>query len=223
MLSLADDWIWDSWVVDDGTTFHVYFLRAPRALADPRRRHHHARIGHATSTDLREWTDHGVVLSPTPGSWDDLALWTGSVARGDDGVWRMLYTAVNTRGHGLKDQQISLAEADDLYRWRKVGDAPVVTLDPRFYRTLDGDPAASETWRDPFVYRDLDGDWRMLITARILGGDHNSDGVLGMARSPDLRRWEVLPAQITTGGRPTGPRLHLPSGRADRRAAPPIR
>jgi beta-fructofuranosidase len=25
------------------------------------------------------------------GRWDDLALWTGSVARGDDGVWRLFY------------------------------------------------------------------------------------------------------------------------------------
>jgi beta-fructofuranosidase len=199
MLSLAHDWIWDSWVVDDGGTFHLYFLRAPRALGDPGRRHHHAQIGHATSTDLREWTDHGVVLSPTPGSWDDLAVWSGSVTRGDDGIWRMYYTAINTRGHGLKDQQIGLAESDDLYRWRKVGSAPVLTVDPRLYRTLDGDPAASETWRDPFVYRDPDGGWRMLITARIAGGRRNDDGVLAMARSPDLRRWEVL-APVTSAG-----------------------
>jgi beta-fructofuranosidase len=104
------------------------------------------------------------VLGPTPGSWDDLAVWSGSVARGDDGVWRMYYTAINTRGHELQDQQIGLAESDDMYRWHKVGDAPIVSVDPRLYRTLDGDSAASETWRDPFVYRDPDGDWRMLIS-----------------------------------------------------------
>jgi len=199
VLSLADDWIWDSWVVDDGTTFHLYFLRAPRALGDPSRRHLHAQIGHATSTDLWEWTDHGVVLGPTSGSWDDLALWSGSVARGDDGVWRMYYTAINTRGHELKDQQIGLAESTDLYDWTKVGNTPAVTVDPRFYRTLDGDPAASETWRDPFVYRDPDGEWRMLITARSAGGRRNDDGVLAAARSSNMRRWEVL-APVTTAG-----------------------
>ena len=199
MLSLADDWIWDSWMVDDGATFHLYFLRAPRTLRDPSRRHSHAQIGYATSRDLREWTDHGVVLGPTPGSWDDLAVWSGSVARGDDGVWRMYYTAINTRGHELKDQQIGLAESDDMYRWHKVGDAPIVSVDPRLYRTLDGNSAASETWRDPFVYRDPDGGWRMLMTARIAGGRRNDDGVLAAARSSDMRRWEVLPPVTAAG------------------------
>jgi hypothetical protein len=102
----AGDWIRDSWVVDDGSTFRPYFLRAPRALVDPDRRHHHAQIGHATSTDLREWNDRGVVLGPTPGSWDDVAVWSGSVVHG---VWRMYYTAINTRGHELKDQRVVIA------------------------------------------------------------------------------------------------------------------
>jgi beta-fructofuranosidase len=35
MLSPADYWIWDSWIADDGDTFHLYFLQAPRSLVDP--------------------------------------------------------------------------------------------------------------------------------------------------------------------------------------------
>jgi beta-fructofuranosidase len=31
MLSLADYWIWDSWIADDGETYHLYFLQAPRS------------------------------------------------------------------------------------------------------------------------------------------------------------------------------------------------
>ena len=57
---------------------------------------------------------------------DDLAIWTGSVRRGDDGVWRMYYTAINTRGHDLKDQRIGLVESDDLLTWRRYGDTPVL-------------------------------------------------------------------------------------------------
>ena len=37
------------------------------------------------------------------GGWD----------RGDDGIWRMFYTAVNSRGLGVKSQKIGMAESDD--------------------------------------------------------------------------------------------------------------
>jgi len=52
MLSLADCWIWDSWIACDGDTCHLYFLQAPRSLIDPGKRHTAAQLGHATSTDL---------------------------------------------------------------------------------------------------------------------------------------------------------------------------
>ena len=194
MLRLPDDWVWDSWIADDGERYHLYFLKAPRALLDPGLRHTRATIGHATSPDLHEWTYHGEALVPDPAGWDDLALWTGSVVRGDDGVWRMFYTAINTRGHGVKDQRIGVVESDDLHSWRRVLDRPAVEVDPRWYKTLDGDATASETWRDPFVFRDPDGDgWRMLITARAAGAPRGDDGVLAEARSDDLRHWEVGP------------------------------
>ena len=35
----ADDWIWDSWIADDGERYHLFFLKAPRALGDPDLRH----------------------------------------------------------------------------------------------------------------------------------------------------------------------------------------
>ncbi len=200
MFRHVDDWIWDSWIADDGELYHLFFLRAPRALEDPGRRHAEATIGHATSPDLVEWTYHGEALRPDPEGWDDLALWTGSVVRGDDGVWRMFYTAINTRGHGLKDQRVGVAESDDLFAWRRVVDHPVVEADTRWYKTLDEDPTASETWRDPFVFRDPDGDgWRMLITARAIGADRNDDGVLAEARSEDLLTWEVGPPVCAPG------------------------
>jgi beta-fructofuranosidase len=200
VLRLPDDWVWDSWIADDGERYHLYFLKAPRALVDPGLRHTRATIGHATSTDLHEWDYLGEVLAPDPGSWDDLALWTGSVVRGEDGLWRMFYTALGTRGHGVKDQRIGFVESEDLHRWRRVLDRPAVEVDPRWYKTLEDDPAASETWRDPFVFRDPDGDgWRMLITARARGAARHDDGVLAQARSADLRTWEVGPPVSAPG------------------------
>jgi beta-fructofuranosidase len=201
VLALPDEWVWDSWIADDGERYHLFFLQAPRALSDPRLRHTSARIGHATSTDLTHWELHDDALAPAPGRWDDLALWTGSVARGDDGVWRLYYSALSTsRGLGVNDQRIGMAESGDLFTWQRVGDAPLLAPDPRWYVTLDQDRAASATWRDPFVFEDPGGDgWHMLITARAVGAPRLGDGVLGHARSADMRAWELGPPMSRPG------------------------
>ena len=49
-----------------------------------------------------DWEVHEDALGPSDTGFDDLALWTGSVARGDDGVWRLYYTALNTEGRGVR-------------------------------------------------------------------------------------------------------------------------
>ena len=80
---LPDHWVWDSWLADDGENYHLFFLRASRALIDPDKRHHRASIGHAVSPNLEEWTllPDALTADDTP-AWDDLATWTGSVVRG---------------------------------------------------------------------------------------------------------------------------------------------
>ena len=199
MLRLPDDWVWDSWLADDGERYHLFFLRAPRWLGEPHLRHTAARIGHATSSDLVSWEVCADALAPVAGRWDDLALWTGSVARGDDGVWRLYYSALSTaRGLGVLDQRIGMAESDDLFTWRRAGDRPLIAPDPRWYVTLD--VGASDTWRDPFVFKDPAGDgWHMLITARAAGAPRFFDGVVGHARSADMVTWEVQPPNCRPG------------------------
>jgi beta-fructofuranosidase len=83
MLRLEDAWIWDSWIADDGERDHLFFLKAPRALADAGLRHTAATIGHASSLDLVDWDVHADALLPDAERWDDLAPWTGSAVRGD--------------------------------------------------------------------------------------------------------------------------------------------
>jgi beta-fructofuranosidase len=195
MLTLPGTWIWDSWIMRDGVDYHLFFLQAPSALGDPSLRHAQATVGHATSTDLVGWDYHGTAFVPADHGWDDLAIWTGSVVRGDDGVWRLYYTAISTAGFELRDQRIGLAESDDLYTWRRVGHRPILEADRRWYKTLgiDGNPA-SETWRDPFVFRDPGGDgWHMLVAARLAGRPRLDDGTLAHARSHDLVSWELGP------------------------------
>ena len=38
-IKLENDWIWDSWYVRDGDTWHGYFLKAPKSLINPDLRH----------------------------------------------------------------------------------------------------------------------------------------------------------------------------------------
>jgi beta-fructofuranosidase len=192
VLRSREDWIWDSWIADDGERYHLFFLKAPRALVDPDLRHTSATIGHASSLDLVDWEVHADALGPSEAGFDDLALWTGSVARGDDGVWRLYYTAINSEGRSVRDQRIGLAESDDLMTWRRAAVEPLVEPDPCWYRMLGDGSGASETWRDPFVFRAGDG-WHMLITARDPTRERLSDGVLAHARSQDMRTWELAP------------------------------
>jgi beta-fructofuranosidase len=112
----------------------------------------------------------------------------------------MFYTAVNSEGRGVKDQRLGVAASEDLTTWERLGSAPVVSPDPRWYKTLDGGPGPSETWRDPLVLEDPDGDgWHMIVCARAVGADKNDDGVLAHAHSADLRSWELGPPLCEPG------------------------
>ncbi len=192
MLRLAASWVWDFWIADDGDEYHLFFLKASRALLDPNRRHWRATIGHATSRDLTTWTEHADAVIPDDSpAFDDLATWTGSVVRDDDGLWRMFYTAVS-RAEGGINQRISSVVSEDLFTWRREPDREVVEPDARWYETADTRAWPDQAWRDPWVFRD-GGTWHMLITARANHGAPDDRGVIGHATSADLRHWEVQP------------------------------
>jgi Glycosyl hydrolases family 32 N-terminal domain len=222
------------------TAISIFFLKAPRALGSPEKRHVSATVGHATSRDLITWEYLGEcfgLATASNGAFDDLAIWTGSVVR-DHHQWRMFYTAISTAGHHIFDQRIGSVVADDLHHWKWVGADPVVLADSCWYKTLAAAPAAtegpdlehsSETWRDPVVFEDPAGaGWYLLISARAVGAGQNDDGVIAHATSADLAAWElgpVVPAGCRlrpTGGvteqdhrRSSGARLHLSSARDD--------
>ena len=194
--SLDEHWVWDFWLADNGEIFHLFYLRAPKALGDPELRHRFARIGHATSVDLLQWEDHGEVLGPGPeGSHDQTATWTGSVVRGDDGIWRMFYTGASFESDDsyANIETICVATSFDLFAWQK--DASFsLSADARYYEKLGDGDWPEEAWRDPWVYRDpSESGWHMLITARGKSSDMRSGGVIGHAWSEDLECWSVLP------------------------------
>lgn len=190
-LRLEDKWIWDFWLAEDDGAFHLFYLQAPRSLADPDLRHVHASVGHAVSSDLSAWTvlDDALRSGP-PGSWDELATWTGSVIKKYD-LWYMLYTGAQRSGDRLV-QQIGGAISPDLLTWTKLP-APLFRAEQRWYETLADGVWFEEAWRDPWVFAGDDGSFHALVTARAKEGPLNGRGVVGHAASHDLLSWEVMP------------------------------
>lgn len=189
--SLSEHYVWDFWLVQDHQTYHMFFLTAPRNSEHEDLRHPHARIGHATSDDLRNWTYHGIVIRPseTP-SWDDGATWTGSVVRRDDGKWMMFYTGCS-QSEGCKVQRIGAATSDDLFTWGKILH-PLLEMSGSSYERYDPQRWHDQAFRDPWVYRSVDGrNWRMVFTARNPNGDPKGAGLIGQASSSDLLTWKI--------------------------------
>ena len=180
-LAFRDRWIWDFWLVRSGDDHHVFYLQAPSDVGHPDARHWHSSIGHAVSQDLVHWETLADALAPgPPGSWDDASTWTGSVVADGD-RWHLLYTGSASRDRALV-QRIGLASSDDL------------EADPRWYETLASGTWFDQAWRDPWVFTDTDdGQFHVLVTARAAAGEPTERGVVGHARSHDLRAWEVLP------------------------------
>jgi beta-fructofuranosidase len=200
-LRLRDRWVWDFWLADTGTDYHLFFLSAPRGLVDPIRRHRNASIGHAVSDDLVSWTTLSDALSRgEPGSWDDIATWTGSIIE-VDGTWFMLYTGIASDGDGLV-QRIGLVTSQDLIHWERFGQRPLIEADPTWYEVLDdGSAWHDQAWRDPWVFADPTGDgYHALICARSRFGPSDARGVIGHAVSPDLLTWEVRPPLVSPSG-----------------------
>ena len=212
-LKLADKWIWDSWYVFDGTDYHAFYLHASRALGDANRRHRHPIIGHAVSKDLKNWTvvRDALIVSDEPEAFDSWTTWTGSVVKGDDGLWWLFYTGTS-RADGGNRQTVGAATSKDLMVWDKVSNSAIASADFEYYEELNLDDWHDQAWRDPWVFRfpqgvttgaaaigvpegaDPSKVWHMLVTARAKeGGDVRTRGVMGHATSTNLRDWTVQP------------------------------
>lgn len=199
MLRLANKWLWDFWFARDGDTYHVFYLQAPRALADAELRHWNVSIGHAVSNDLRTWDVLPDALHPSESTaWDDYTTWTGSVIQHDD-RWYMFYTGTTHDEDGLV-QRIGAATSTDLTTWEKHPENPLIEADPQWYELLDLDLWHDQAWRDPHVFQHPEtGEFHALITARTNSGPADARGVIGHARSHNLVDWEVLPPLTEPG------------------------
>ena len=165
-LRLPEKWVWDFWLAQDGSDYHVFYLQAPRALGDPELRHWNVSIGHAVSQDLRTWQVLPDALHPTrgrPSAWDSYTTWTGSVVH-HAGTWYLFYTGTSRSEKGLI-QRIGLATSNDLLHWEKHPANPLISADPRWYELLDLELWHEQAWRDPWVFRHPEtGEFHALIT-----------------------------------------------------------
>lgn len=118
--------------------YHLFFQHNPDAP-----RHAGIKWGHASSTDLLHWQQHGVALVNRPGELDEFGCWSGCVVD-DAGVPTAVYSAVADNSFRA---QVLLAHGDrQLRTWRQTSSAAA---------GLPDDPAVSHA-RDPFVFH-LDG------------------------------------------------------------------
>jgi beta-fructofuranosidase len=201
-LQLDDKWVWDLWLAPEKVAgaWHLYFLQAPRSIGNPDLRHENATVGHAVSFDLMEWEYLGTTLEPgEAGSWDDRAIWTGSIVKDAEGLWYMFYTGTNKSKERGLIQRIGVATSTDLHNWTKVANF-VTEADVRWYERFNLDSEEGlhtwyeEAWRDPWVIKHpTDSGWLMLITARKRDGEPDGRGTIGIAVSDDLINWRIKP------------------------------
>jgi beta-fructofuranosidase len=198
-------YLWDFWLVTPrewrgaGAPYHLYYLQAPRTLRDPALRHGMSTIGHAVSHDLRHWEPCGTALATgRPGSWDDYAIWTGSVIV-RDGLAYLFYTGICRAERGLV-QRIGLAVSADLAHWERHANNPLLEVDTRWYEAQSTRRLEAQAWRDPYVVYSAEKKlYYMFLSARANSGPLDGRGVIGLARSTDLLSWEALPPVSKAG------------------------
>ncbi len=144
--------------------WHLFHLQNGGALA------------HRTSRDLVHWKIEPVaVWSGNPGDADGANIAPGTVVKGHDGRFYLLYTG---------NQNVCLATSDDLYTWVKHGDNPVLAG--------DGVHASPANFRDPFVFHNEEEQcWWMLVGTQVPGRFYQRSGCVGLAKSDDLIKWRL--------------------------------
>ena len=126
-----DGTTWTGSVLKDGSLWHLFYTGTRRS--DDRKKQ---RIGHATSSDLHNWTrdpmnpvvdlDRRYYEEYDPALWHDRSLrdpWVAPDPTGDG--FRMWFTARARSGEGDGRGVIGTARSSDLTRW--VVEAPVTT------------------------------------------------------------------------------------------------
>lgn len=185
MLTHPGNHLGDSWYYVDGDTIHCFYLTCPTSIE----RHTAWDIGHASSANLVDWTIHDIILRKgDPDSYDGRCPATGSVIRFNQRYW-LAYTG-NWNG---PQPTVALAVSDDLFRWEKLANNPVTSIDPAYYDDTPHRPPRDWLhWRDPFLF-EHGGAVYHFVCANKNSGSIDERGALGLAKTSDMLTWQVLP------------------------------
>lgn len=134
-------------------------------------------FGHATTRDFVSWETHEACFFIDVRGWDHGHVFAPFVFAHGGRHW-MAYTGVATDN----TQRIGLAVSDDLFRWERVSDRPIIR--PEEYPWAFCPTSGGAACRDPHVLRH-DGRFQLYYTAVL----RNGCGCVARASSDDLRAW----------------------------------
>lgn len=182
MFELKNRWLGDTWYYVQDQIAHMYFLTCSNDIP----RHKFWQIGHATSTDLKNWNYQGILFSSNANIASQSCLSTGSVCR-----WEGRYLMSFLGNHNNPDPCILYAWSMDLYHWQ---------LLPRYGSRLSDTPYSKRgslsfknpRWRDPYLF--VEKNWLyQFVTAADESLPSTCDGVVAVMRTKNLVDWEYLP------------------------------
>lgn len=177
----VDSYVGDAVPFHFEDTWHVFFckLRLDNSIC----------LGHVTTNDFISWSTLPDAIENGPdASRDEFTCATGSVVQEAGGGFHLFYTGVGRAGSSILH-----AASKDLIHWIRE-DRVLIKGGPQWYRQ-DG------LWRDPCVFWNPDEkNWWMAFCARTLYDSQNAlTGAVGLAKSADLRRWELHPPLWAAG------------------------
>ena len=187
--------------------WHVFYIRryqdAPGETTYTRHPEWNQRnFGHATSTDLLNWTVQARNVLQVPGAWDTHHVWAPHIVRkSDDITYFMFYTGVDAN----ENQKIGVATSTDLVTWNR-STAPILAANRIAW--ADTNPPnpyfGQQQFRDPFVMEDptTPGQWLMYFVT--VAKDRTPGMVVGVAKTPlngDFYSWSDLTPLWKTSSR----------------------
>lgn len=133
----------DHALIEKDGVHHLFYIRGPAASAWPE--FPTRNFGHAVSTDLIHWQIKEPILQSSEGKWDSFQVWAPHIIA-HQGKYFMFYAGVNDNA----TQAIGLAISDDLYKWERYGNGPLIT-------TGEWGVWSPDQWsdcRDPMIFKD---------------------------------------------------------------------
>ena len=190
-----------------GGRFHLFYIRENQTI--PAESDSNALdLGHAVSTDLRNWDQLAPVMHTRADKWDNLHIWAPSIVD-SNGTFYMFYTGVTKVPFSYTwYQRTGVAWSTDpkLDLWSR-GDAPAYSGSQSGWAYSDSSQFSGCQFRDPFVMKDPahPGQWLHYYCATPRNTTPTNQLIVGVARSeapdgPWLGPWPMLNTDGTAGG-----------------------